>query len=153
MPRTEETIEYNPPKAWTVRGVGGPVVAIARRKIEPLNDGGRRSRLTLALDFEGRGIGRLLVPLVLRRQSRRQLPTPASLNPTSNPPLSPPDPRAPATQWDGPAGRGTHTMATNRARDDGAHRGLLHRTPSCPRVGLHLLASRCSRRSVHRRRW
>jgi hypothetical protein len=71
MPRTEETIEYNPPKAWTVRGVGGPIVAIARRKIEPLNDGGR-SRLTLALDFEGRGIGRLLVPLVLRRQSQRR---------------------------------------------------------------------------------
>jgi hypothetical protein len=41
--------------------------------VEPL-DGGRRSRLTMALEFEGRGIGRLLVPLVVRRQARRQLP-------------------------------------------------------------------------------
>src|SRR5262249_45620508 len=38
--------------------------------IEPL-DGGRRSRVTIALDFEGYGIGRLLVPFVVRRQVRR----------------------------------------------------------------------------------
>jgi hypothetical protein len=41
--------------------------------VEPL-DGGRRSRLTIALEFEGHGIGRLLVPLVVRRRARRQLP-------------------------------------------------------------------------------
>jgi len=34
--------------------------------------GGRASRS--ALEFEGHGIGRLLVPLVVRRQARRQLP-------------------------------------------------------------------------------
>jgi hypothetical protein len=41
--------------------------------VEPL-DGGRRSRVIIALELEGHGIGRLRVPLVVRRQVRRQLP-------------------------------------------------------------------------------
>jgi hypothetical protein len=56
-----------------VRGIGGPLTAIAKGAIEPL-DGGNRSRLTISLDFQGHGIGRLLVPLVIRRQARKQLP-------------------------------------------------------------------------------
>jgi hypothetical protein len=30
--------------------------------------------VTIALDFGGRGIGKLLVPLVVRRQARREMP-------------------------------------------------------------------------------
>jgi len=30
--------------------------------------------LTIALDFEGHGIGKLLVPLVVRREARREMP-------------------------------------------------------------------------------
>jgi uncharacterized protein YndB with AHSA1/START domain len=71
--RTEEITELTPPWTWAVRGVGGPLIAIAKGTIEPL-EGGRRSRVTIALEFEGHGIGRLLVPLVVRRQARRQLP-------------------------------------------------------------------------------
>lgn len=55
-----------------MRGVGGPLTAIARGTIEPL-DNGEGSRLTIALEFEARGIGKSLLPLV-RRQARRQLP-------------------------------------------------------------------------------
>lgn len=73
LPRTEEITELNPPRTWAVRGVGGPLTAIARGAIEPLDDG-KRSRLTISLDFEGHGIGGLLVPLVIRRQARKQLP-------------------------------------------------------------------------------
>jgi carbon monoxide dehydrogenase subunit G len=73
LSRTEEITELDPPRRWTVRGLGGPVVAIAKATIEPLDDG-ERSRVNIALEFEGRGIGRLLVPLVIRRQARRQLP-------------------------------------------------------------------------------
>jgi uncharacterized protein YndB with AHSA1/START domain len=72
LPRSEEITELYPPRSWTVRGVGGPLVAIAKGTIEPLDDG-ERSRLTITLDFEGHGPGRLLLPLV-RRQARRQLP-------------------------------------------------------------------------------
>jgi hypothetical protein len=73
LARTEEITEFDPPRRWAVRGVGGPLVAIATGTIEPLANG-QRSRLTMALDFEGRGIGRLLVPLLIRPQARRQLP-------------------------------------------------------------------------------
>jgi hypothetical protein len=33
--------------------------------VEPMTDA--RSRLTIAVDFEGHGIGKVLVPLVVRR--------------------------------------------------------------------------------------
>jgi uncharacterized protein YndB with AHSA1/START domain len=71
---TEEVTELHRPRRWGFRGVGGiPVTGIANGTIEPL-DGGKRSRVTIALEFEGHGIGRLLVPLVVRRQARKQLP-------------------------------------------------------------------------------
>jgi hypothetical protein len=73
LPATEEITELKPPRIWAVRAVGGPLIAIAKGTIEPLDDG-KRSRLTIALEFHGHGIGRLLVPLVIRRQARRQLP-------------------------------------------------------------------------------
>jgi uncharacterized protein YndB with AHSA1/START domain len=74
LPGTEEITELSPPRTWAVRaGEGGPIAGIARGRIEPLGDG-QRSRVTISLQFKGRGIGRLLVPLVVRRQARRQLP-------------------------------------------------------------------------------
>ena len=72
LSRTEEITELDPPRTWTVRGVGGPLTAIARGTIEPLDDG-ERSRVTITLDFEGQGIGTALLPIV-RRQAGRQLP-------------------------------------------------------------------------------
>jgi carbon monoxide dehydrogenase subunit G len=70
---TEEITELRPPRTWTVRGVGGRVKATARGTVESLEDGAR-SRVTIALEFEGHGIGKLLVPLVIHPQARRQLP-------------------------------------------------------------------------------
>jgi uncharacterized protein YndB with AHSA1/START domain len=72
LPRTEEIAQLNAPRTWAVRGVGGRLTAIAKGAIEPL-DGGERSRVTIAMEFEGHGIGKLLVPLV-SRQARKQLP-------------------------------------------------------------------------------
>ena len=73
LARTEEITELNPPRTWTVHGGGGPLIAIAKVTIEPL-DAGQRSRVTMALDFKAHGIGRLRLPLVVRRQARKQLP-------------------------------------------------------------------------------
>jgi uncharacterized protein YndB with AHSA1/START domain len=74
QPAIEELVALDPPRSFEYRATGDrPVIAIATGTIEPL-DGGRRSRVTVALDFEARGIGRLLVPLVIRPQARRQLP-------------------------------------------------------------------------------
>ena len=33
-----------------------------------------RAHPTIALDFEGHGIGRLLVPLLVRREARKEMP-------------------------------------------------------------------------------
>jgi carbon monoxide dehydrogenase subunit G len=73
LARTEEITELNPPRTWTVHGDGGPLTAVAKVTIEPL-DAGQQSRVTMALDFKAHGIGRLLLPLVVRRQARKQLP-------------------------------------------------------------------------------
>jgi uncharacterized protein YndB with AHSA1/START domain len=74
MTGNEEITELNPPRSWAVRALGGgPLTAIAKGTIEPLGDG-ERSRVTIALEFEGHGIGRLLIPLFVRRQTRKQLP-------------------------------------------------------------------------------
>ena len=70
---TQEITEINPPRSWAVRGSEGPVRAMAKVTIEPLNEGAR-SRVTIALDFEGHGIGRLLVPLVVIPQTRKISP-------------------------------------------------------------------------------
>jgi uncharacterized protein YndB with AHSA1/START domain len=69
----EEITELNPPRTWSVRAVDGLVTASAKGVVEPLVDG-RVSRVTISLEFEGRGFGRLLVPLVIQRQARKQLP-------------------------------------------------------------------------------
>jgi hypothetical protein len=34
-----------------------------------------RSRLTISVDFTGHGIGKLLVPLIVRREAAKEMPT------------------------------------------------------------------------------
>jgi uncharacterized protein YndB with AHSA1/START domain len=70
---TAEITDLDPPRSWRVRGVDGPVRGNVKGTIEPLNDG-NRSRVTIELDFEGHGMGKLLVPLVVRRQAQKELP-------------------------------------------------------------------------------
>jgi uncharacterized protein YndB with AHSA1/START domain len=70
---TMEIAELNPPKSFRGRGVDGPVRGIVHGSVEPVGDG-TRSRATIELDFEGHGIGMLLVPLVVRRQAKQEMP-------------------------------------------------------------------------------
>src|SRR5215218_3662062 len=66
-------VELDPPRTWANRGYGGlPVTVLANGRVEPLADG-KRSRLTISTQFQGHGIGKLLVPLLARRLTR-QLP-------------------------------------------------------------------------------
>lgn len=69
---TSDVVRSDPPRSWQVRGIDGPVRAHVDVAIEALAD--ERSRLTIAVDFDGRGIGRLLVPLVVRRAARNEMP-------------------------------------------------------------------------------
>jgi Polyketide cyclase / dehydrase and lipid transport len=71
-PITSELTHIDPPHAWGVRGVDGPIRAVVDVTVESLTDTG--SRLTITVDFEGHGIGKLLVPLVVRRQARKEMP-------------------------------------------------------------------------------
>jgi hypothetical protein len=71
-PVISEVAHIDPPKTWGVRGIDGPIRATVDVDVEPLTD--TRSRLTITIDFEGRGIGKVLVPLVVRREARKEMP-------------------------------------------------------------------------------
>jgi carbon monoxide dehydrogenase subunit G len=73
-PATAEVTAIDPPRVWAVRGIDGPIRATVNVTVDPL-DQGARSRVTIAVDFEGHGIGRLLVPLVVRREAQKEMPT------------------------------------------------------------------------------
>ena len=72
-PVTSTVTHVDPPKTWGVRGVDGPVRATVNVTVEPLNQH-QRSRVTIELDFEGHGIGKLIVPLAVRREARKEMP-------------------------------------------------------------------------------
>jgi len=67
-----ELTRLEPPTAWGVRGVEGPIRAQVDLTVEAL--GAHRSRLTIVVDFQGRGIGRVVVPLGVRRSARKEMP-------------------------------------------------------------------------------
>jgi hypothetical protein len=71
-PSTSELVRFDPPHAWFVRGIDGPMRARVDLTVELLSQ--TRSRLSIAIDFDGHGIGRLLVPLVMRPQARAEMP-------------------------------------------------------------------------------
>src|SRR5829696_4797317 len=62
---TQEITEINHPTSWAAHGVAGPIRPNANLTVEPLNDSSR-SRVTIALDFKGHGIGVPLVPVIRR---------------------------------------------------------------------------------------
>jgi uncharacterized protein YndB with AHSA1/START domain len=70
---TQEITQISPPKSWAARGVDGPFRPNAEIIVEPLGDG-TRSRVTIALDFEGHGIGKLLPLDVIRRMAAKRAP-------------------------------------------------------------------------------
>ena len=68
-----ELTEYDPPRRWADRGISGPIRAIVAVTVEPLADRSR-SKVTIELDFTGHGLGKLLVPLIVRRQAASEMP-------------------------------------------------------------------------------
>ena len=71
-PATAELVHIDPPRTWRVEGTDGPIRAAVDVLVEPVT--GTRSRLTISVDFTGHGIGKILVPLVVRRQARKEMP-------------------------------------------------------------------------------
>jgi uncharacterized protein YndB with AHSA1/START domain len=68
---TSELVHVDPPRTWRVRGIGGPIRAAVDVLVEPVTDS--RSRLTISVDFTGQGIGKILVPMVIR-EARKEMP-------------------------------------------------------------------------------
>jgi hypothetical protein len=71
-PASSEIAYVDPPRTWGVRGTDGPIRAIVDLAVEPLGE--NRSRLSISVDFVGHGVGKVLVPLVVRREAAREMP-------------------------------------------------------------------------------
>lgn len=70
---TSEITHIDSPNTWGIRGIDGPIRATVDVTVSPLQEG-RRSRVTIDLDFTGHSIGKLLVPLFVRRSARKEMP-------------------------------------------------------------------------------
>ena len=73
LTQSAELADLTPPTRWVVRGLDGPVRGNVTGRIEPLDDG-TRSRVTIDLELEGHGIGKLLLPLFVQRKAREEMP-------------------------------------------------------------------------------
>jgi len=71
-PVNAELTHIDPPRSWSVRGIDGPIRAAVDLTVEAVTD--NRARLIISIDFEGHGIGKLLVPLIVRREARKEMP-------------------------------------------------------------------------------
>jgi uncharacterized protein YndB with AHSA1/START domain len=73
LTQSAELAELTPPTRWVVRGLDGPVRGNVTGRIEPLEDG-TRSHVTIELELEGHGIGKLLLPLFVQRKAQAEMP-------------------------------------------------------------------------------
>jgi len=71
-PSVSEVTHIEVPETWGVRGIDGPIRAIVDVTVASL--GADRSQLTISVDFTGHGIGKVLVPLVVRREAAKEMP-------------------------------------------------------------------------------
>jgi hypothetical protein len=69
---TSALTHIDPPRTWGVRGLDGPIRAIVDLAVTAL--GPTRARLSITVDFEGHGIGKLLVPMAVRPAARKEMP-------------------------------------------------------------------------------
>ncbi len=69
---TSEVINLDPPTSWAVPASTARSERSSNVTVEPL-DSSVRSRVTIELDFERHGIGKLRVPLVVRRQAHNEM--------------------------------------------------------------------------------
>jgi hypothetical protein len=71
-PSTSAVTKMNPPTNWAVHGIDGPIRALVDVTVHAIDEA--HSRVSIEVDFEGHGIGKVLVPLVVRRQAAKEMP-------------------------------------------------------------------------------
>lgn len=64
--------KLSPPHTWAIHGIDGSVRADVTVTVEPRQDG-TQSHVTIGLDFSGSGMGRMILPMVIR-QARKEVP-------------------------------------------------------------------------------
>ena len=69
---TSEITELSPPRTWTIRGIDGPIRANVSVTVDPRQDGAQ-AHVAIRLDFEGHGMGKLILPVVVR-EARKEVP-------------------------------------------------------------------------------
>jgi hypothetical protein len=69
---TSEITRIDVPRTWSVRGIDGPIRAAVDVNVEPLEEG-KRSRVTITIGFSGHGVGKVIVPLVIRPQAVQEM--------------------------------------------------------------------------------
>jgi uncharacterized protein YndB with AHSA1/START domain len=69
---TSEITELSPPRTWAIRGIDGPIRADVTVTVDPRQDG-TQAHVAIALDFAGHGIGKLILPMVIR-EARKEVP-------------------------------------------------------------------------------
>jgi hypothetical protein len=72
---TSEITAYDPPHHWADRGLDGPIRGIVSVDVRPLDETDTRCSVTISVDFEGHGIGKVLVPLIVRRRAAQEMPS------------------------------------------------------------------------------
>lgn len=73
LTQSAEISELTSPTRWEVRGLDGPVRGNVTGRIEPLENG-TRSLVTIELELEGHGIGKVLLPLFVRKKAQAEMP-------------------------------------------------------------------------------
>jgi uncharacterized protein YndB with AHSA1/START domain len=63
---TQEVTESDVPRRWTARGIEGPLRPIATLKLEP-SKSGESTHVTFEIAYEANGIGKVILPLVIRQ--------------------------------------------------------------------------------------
>jgi uncharacterized protein YndB with AHSA1/START domain len=69
---TSVITELSPPRTWAIHGIDGPIRADVAVTVEPRQDG-TQSHVTIQLDFSGSGMGKVILPMVVR-QARKEVP-------------------------------------------------------------------------------
>jgi uncharacterized protein YndB with AHSA1/START domain len=69
---TSEITELSPPRTWTIRGIDGPIRADIAVAVDP-RQGGTQAHVTIQVDFRAYGMGKLVMPVVVR-EARKEVP-------------------------------------------------------------------------------
>ena len=62
---TSEITELSPPRRWAVRGIDGPIRANVTVTVDP-RQAGEAAHVAIEVDFQGYGMGKLIMPVVVR---------------------------------------------------------------------------------------